>query len=108
MASRPKYKMTREERAKQFMPFAALRGLEDALAAREHITVTRNELPPDAADELNRKMNELQPGNISTIIYYSHNEYIKITGMVTKIDVTSRIIQIVNTKIKFDDINGIE
>ena len=28
-------KMTREDRAKQFMPFAALKGYEDALRAKE-------------------------------------------------------------------------
>lgn len=28
-------KMTREERAKQFMPFAALKGYEEALRAKE-------------------------------------------------------------------------
>ena len=39
MASKPKNKMPIEERAKQFMPFAALRGLPDALAAKEKVLV---------------------------------------------------------------------
>ena len=33
-----------EDRAKQFMPFAALKGLPEALAAREKIIVPRAEL----------------------------------------------------------------
>lgn len=33
-----------EDRAKQFMPFAALKGLPDALAARERIIVPKTEL----------------------------------------------------------------
>ena len=37
-------KMSREDRAKQFMPFAALRGYEDALREREKIVVEKIEL----------------------------------------------------------------
>ena len=35
MPSRPAQKMPIEQRAKQFMPFAALNGLEDALRQKE-------------------------------------------------------------------------
>lgn len=35
MAHKPKQKMSMEDRAKQFLPFAALKGLPEALAARE-------------------------------------------------------------------------
>ena len=51
MASKPKNKMPIEERAKQFMPFAALRGLPDALAAKEKVLVPRIELSPEMAEE---------------------------------------------------------
>lgn len=37
MPSKPKYKMPIEERAKQFMPFAALKGLPEALADKERL-----------------------------------------------------------------------
>ena len=40
MAGRPRTKMSIENRAKQFMPFAALKGLPDALAAKEKIVVS--------------------------------------------------------------------
>ena len=39
MPSKPKQKMPIEERAKQFMPFSALKGLEEALASKEKIIV---------------------------------------------------------------------
>lgn len=35
MGHRPKHKMSREDRAKQFMPFAALKGFEEAILAKE-------------------------------------------------------------------------
>lgn len=104
MASKPKHKMPIEDRAKQFMPFAALKGLPDALAAREKITVSRITLSDEMAEELNCKMHDLVKGKIASVIYFRKDEYIKITGMVAKIDETSRLLQIVNTKIAFDDI----
>lgn len=107
MATKPKYKMTIQERAKQFMPFAALKGYEEALRAKEVILVDKVTLSPEKAEELDYKMRGIQRGSIVTIIYYSDNNYIKKTGMVAKIDATSRFIQIINTKINFDDIYDI-
>ncbi len=104
MASRPKHKMPIEDRSLQFMPFAALRGLPDALAAREKITVPKIELSEEMAEELDRKMHDLVKGQIASVIYFHRDEYLKITGMVARIDETSRLLQIVNTKIIFDDI----
>ena len=104
MASKPKYKMPIADRAKQFVPFAALKGLPEALSAKERITVDKIELSPEMAEELDRRMHLLQKGNIATVVYFHKNEYIKITGMVARIDTTCRLLQIVNTKINFEDI----
>ena len=93
-----------EDRAKQFMPFAALKGLPDALTAKEKVIVPKIELSEEMAEELDRRMHELAKGRIATVIYFRKDEYIKITGMVARIDETSRLLQIVNTKIPFDDI----
>ena len=92
------------DRAKQFMPFAALKGLPEALAMREKILVDRIELSPEMADELDRKMHLLKKGTMATVIYFQQDEYIKITGLVARIDPICRLLQIVNTKIDFDDI----
>lgn len=104
MASKPKYKMPIADRAKQFVPFAALKGLPEALSAKERITVDKIELSPEMAEELDRRMHLLQKGIIATVVYFHKDEYIKITGMVARIDTTCRLLQIVNTKINFEDI----
>lgn len=108
MASKPKNRMPIEERAKQFMPFAALRGLPDALAAKEKVLVPKIELSPEMAEELDRRMHLIAKGKMATVVYFSNGEYIKITGLVARIDETGRILQIVNTKIPFDDILQVE
>ena len=58
----------------------------------------------DYAEELNLKLKSLKAGSIITIVYYCKEEYIKLTGMIAKINYDSRIIQIVNIKIPFDDL----
>jgi len=97
-------KMSREERAKQFMPFAALKGYENALREKEKIVVPRIELSEDMKEELDIKLKEVQLKDIVTIIYYDKEEYIKITGMVSKIDTSAGYIKIVNKKIDFNDV----
>jgi len=60
VASKPRHKMPIEERAKQFMPFAALKGLPEALAAKEKIiTAPESESlnPEDTASPLSHKQN---------------------------------------------------
>lgn len=108
MAKRPKSKMPISDRAKQFMPFAALKGLPEALSKKEKIVVPKIELSPEMAEELDFKMHRLERGKIVTVVYFCKDEYLKISGMVARIDETSRILQIVNTKIPFDDILDIE
>ena len=104
MPKKPINKMPVSDRAKQFMPFSALKGLDEALRTKEKIVVPKVELSPEMAEELNYKMHLLEKGKVTTIIYFSSGEYVKVTGLVARIDQTSRVIQIVNTKIRFDDI----
>ena len=85
------------DRAKQFMPFSALKGLDEALRAKEKIVVPKVELSPEMAEELDYKMHLLEKGKMVTVIYFSNGEYVKVTGLVARIDETSRVIQIVNT-----------
>lgn len=106
MEHRPK--MPREERAKQFMPFAALKGYPEALRKKEKIVVPKMQLTEDYAEELDRKLREVRPGDMVTAVYFCKDEYLQVTGMVSGLDVSSRILRIVNTKIPLDDLYDIE
>ena len=105
MANRPK--MSREDRAKQFMPFAALKGYPEALRKKEKIVIPRAEVSEEYAEVLDRKLREVNKKDIITVIYFHNGEYLKKTGMVARIDETARVLKIVNTKIGFDDIYDI-
>lgn len=97
-----------ENRAKQFMPFAALKGYEEALREREKIIVPKSELSEEKKEELDRIFQEVRKNIILKIVYFSNDEYVQVEGMVARIDKDARILQIVNTKIPFDDIYNIE
>ena len=58
-------KMNREERAKQFMPFAALKGYPEALRKKEKVVVPKKELSEEYQEELERKLRQVyKNGNI--------------------------------------------
>lgn len=101
-------KMERAERAKQFLPFDALKGFRETLAQKERIVVDRVELSEEYREELDRRMQRIRKNDIISVVYFHEGEYVKVTGMVSRLDVTSRILKIVNTKIPFEDIYEIE
>ena len=54
--------MPRSRRAKQFQPFDALRGLKEAIAAKEKIIVPKRELSEDSIAEINKTLIGLEKG----------------------------------------------
>jgi len=101
-------KMTRENRAKQFAPFAALKGFEDGIRWQEKVYVDKRELSEETLERLDNKFKDIRKNDIITVVYYNKGEYLKVTGMVARIDITARILQVINTKIRFEDIYDIE
>ena len=93
-----------ENRAKQFMPFAALKGYEEALRAKEKIVVEKIELSEEKKAELDYKLHQIKKNDIITVVYFAKEEYVKVEGMVSRLDTDARILKIVNTKIAFEDI----
>ena len=98
--------MPPSRRAKQFSMFDALKGLQEALAAKGRLPEPRKELAQDAAEELNQLLCSLERGTFVTIVYYCkyQEEYRQITGMVNKIDQLWEYIQIGQVCIDFSEI----
>ena len=107
--AKPKVPMSPAMRAKQFMPFKALAGLDEALAEREKIVVPRKELSEDMIEELNRKLCSLEKDQIVTIVYYGIYEqtYKQLTGPVEKVDTYWKFVQLGNVEINFSEISDI-
>jgi hypothetical protein len=100
--------MDRQNRAKQFMPFDALKGFREAVAEKEKIIVPKRDLSEEEKEELDRKLRQIEKKDIITVDFFQNREYVQLTGMVSRVDITSRILGIVNTKIAFDDIINLQ
>ncbi|MBE7041328.1 MAG: YolD-like family protein [Ruminococcaceae bacterium] len=96
--------MSIEDRAKQFAPFSPLRGLHEALKQMERVVVPKAELSEERAEELNRVLLHIEKGDMVTAVYYSDGEYVKVTGKVARLNIDEKYLQVVETKIAFEDL----
>ncbi len=101
-------KMKREDRAKQFMPFKALKGYDEALRKKEEVKVSKKEFSREYEEVLDYKLREIKKNDIIKVIYYFKGACIEKTGKVSKIDNVSRCLYVTNDKILFDNIYDID
>ena len=88
-------------RAKQFLPFDALKGLQEALREKEQEQEEKIELSEESLLELNNSFNKIEIGSKVKIKFYKNNKYVEISGTITNIDYIKKKIQIEN----FQNIN---
>lgn len=96
--------MNRQDRAKQFMPFAALKGYEEALRQRENNTEPRIILGEDGAEELDRKLRSLTVGSRVKIRHYRKRCYVVSEGIVNSIVYSKGQLRVGREDIKYEDI----
>ena len=85
-------------RAKQFLPFDALKGLQEALREKEIEYEEKIELSEERLNELEIEFNKLEKGSYIKIKYYKNRQYVNISGIVTNIDYIKKKIQIDKTE----------
>ena len=86
--------MNKVARARQFLPFDALKGLQEALREKEIEYEVKKDLSEDCLNELNNKFNQIEKGSLIRIKYYKNGRYSEIKGIVTNIDYIKKKIQI--------------
>ena len=93
------------DRARQFMPFDALKGLQEALREKEKEVEQRRELSEESLIELNEQLQRVSIGDFVEIEFYKNQKYIVREGNVTTLDLIRRkIILNENEIINFFDI----
>ena len=97
-----------QDRAKQFLPYASLRGFEDVVAKRREFKCPRRELLEDAAEELSRRLVNLAEGDVCTVTYYLRDRYVCLVGEVKRIDEIKRRLILDSASIPIDDIFSLE
>lgn len=92
--------VSRVSRAKQFLPFDALKGFQEALREKEKEYEERKELSEESLKELDNIFNRIEIGSNIKIMYYNQGKYDELKGIVTKIDCVKR-------KILIDEIKNV-
>ena len=88
--------MPASQRAKQFMPFAAVKGLEKAIAEQNQLLnrVERVELGEEQVQEINEELTLLEKGDMVSVRFYKNGKYQTIGGVVEQIDPARSIIRV--------------
>lgn len=102
--------MTQAELAKQFAPFDAMKGLQEALRDREerHARVERHEISEEQMEKNSEIFQKLEKGMLISMDCYLAFHDVSITATVTSVDLTFRYIKMGKEKMYFNDIYQIE
>ena len=99
-----KTKMPASQRAKQFAPFAALKGFEDAIERKVKVFLPRPEFSEEMALKLDNALQKIKKGQKITVTYYYDGEYFDFSGTVKKLDLFYKTITIDDNIILLEDI----
>ena len=111
--------MSTADRAKILSPFAALKGHTETIRQKEILRVNKIDLSDEMAASLNEKLALLEKGQMITVIYFfsapgpdgsggtAEGMYVTLSGIIKRLDSISRILEIDDHKINFDDIADI-
>lgn len=102
-----KHRMSRLQRAKQFMPFAALKGFEALLAAVAKPKEAQIELSEDQLEELNTVLQSIRCGDWVRVVYYDKHKYTELIGPVEVLNRRLQIVSVQGVEISFRDIKGL-
>ena len=97
--------ISRNDRAKQFLPFDALKGFYEALREKEIEYTEKKELSQEQIEEICNHIIELQKDDVIKIIYYKNKQYKELIGKIQNVDMNKKkIILYGDININFSDI----
>lgn len=103
--------MNKANRAAQFNPFDALKGLQEALKEKEEqlSRTEKRELSEEKQEEISCELNKLERGSLITVTYFDKGHYRVINAKVKEVSAVYRYIILESmTKICFDNIYEIK
>ncbi len=98
----------RADRARQFMPFAALRGYYDLIREQQRVPEPRRDLADEDVERISRHLAGLAKGDMVRIRHYDRDAYVDTEGVVARMDPVERTVTVVRQQIAFDDILYVE
>ncbi len=102
--------MTRQERAKQFMAFDAMKGLSEALRDREerHSRVEKHDISDEAIEANSRVISVLTRGMRVRMEYYRAFHDVVGEGRITEVSIPFKFLKLDGEKVLFEDIYDIK
>ncbi len=97
-----------QDRARQFIPFMALKGYFDLCLEKERHPAPRHALTEEEAMELSRVISTLHKGSMASVTYYDRDAYVMRRGIVSEVVPQLGFIRIVRQRIDFNDILRVE
>ncbi len=97
--------MSLNDRARQFLPFDALKGLREALRIKEyeHERIQKGDLSEDIINKISNTLMNIDKKKIYEVKYYSNGHNLFIKGNI-KLNSVNQFIIVNETKILFDDL----
>ena len=101
--------MNNVDRAKQFLPFDALKGLQEEIKAREKKLAKENkrELTEEEIEDLSKELIKINKGDRVYIKYFDSGSTIFLDGIVERVDFVFKFLVISGNKIFFNDIYNV-
>ena len=101
--------MSRQMRAKQFAPFDALKGLQNALRIKEyeHERVQKGDIQEEKAKEISDTLIQLEKKDVGIVTYF-HYGHEKVCEGLLKLIVEEQALKVGNAKIPLDDVLDIK
>ncbi|MDD3400387.1 MAG: hypothetical protein PHT58_01970 [Eubacteriales bacterium] len=98
--------MMRTERAKQFMPFDAMKGLQEALRDREerHSRVERHDVSEEQQAQNSEAIGKLEKRARVALDFYHAFHDVHAEGLVTEINIPCRYLKLNDKRVAFEDI----
>lgn len=97
-------KMTLLQRAKQFMPFAALKGFQEMLEETAAYKEGRKRLSEEQLEELDRQLHSMVRGQRVRVVYYTRGQYHQVEGVLDAINHVHRTIKVQGQQIPLSQI----
>ena len=102
-------KMPRIDRAKQFAPFDALKGLQEAMRIKEyeHDRIIQGELSEDVIKDISFVLANIEHGDCVQVDFFRDGHIVHLTGE-ARLDVFEQKLYVGAFSIKFDEIRAIK
>ncbi len=96
-------------RAAQFLPFDALKGLSEELQSRidHRLKMERIELSEEQQQLISDELSKIQIGSFIRINFFMNGHYIDVEGVVENLDILHRYLMIGQKKIFYSNIHDI-